>query len=403
MDSAIKAEQLGKCYRMYASPKGRLVEMLSFGRLTRHTPMWALRGVNIDVKPGESIGFIGENGAGKSTLLRLLCGATSPSSGTLTVRGRKAALLELGTGFHPEFSGRQNAFFNGILMGLKRADIERRIEEIKDFSELGDFFDRPVKTYSSGMVVRLGFSIATSVDPDVLIVDEALSVGDEHFQKKSLDRMLQFRKRGKTIAFVSHSMYHVRQICDRACWIHAGGVRVEGPVDAVIGAYDQHNLQRDGLAQSSDEKKLPQAPQMEGRPRVVACHLETLGGEKTDHIACGEGVRLVMEYDAGSAGAGLHMGFYLDQRHEATGATLTLFGHTTRGDGLSPVTAPAGRAVAEFPSLPFRAGSYQFVAGILDDTGCLLYDMVHIPFSITANAEVYGLMQTPHRWDVKGR
>ncbi|KAB2823998.1 MAG: ABC transporter ATP-binding protein, partial [Candidatus Dadabacteria bacterium] len=233
--SAVTADNLTKAYRIYRSPAERLKEIVL--RRSFHTDFVALDSVSFLMEPGDTLGIIGENGAGKSTLLKILAGTIRPTSGVLYTSGRTAALLELGAGFNPELTGHENIYLNAYLMGLTREDIDRRKADIVSFAELGDFISRPVKTYSSRMYVRLAFSIATSVDPDILIIDEALSVGDEYFQKKCIDRMMDFRARGKTILFCSHSMYHVQELCTRAIWLDRGRVRKEGETGKVILEY----------------------------------------------------------------------------------------------------------------------------------------------------------------------
>ena len=213
MDIAVRADELSKQYDIYRRPVDRLLEILT--RRARHTVFPALQDVTFEVERGETIGIIGQNGAGKSTLLKLLCGIARPTSGTLSTTGTIASILELGTGFHPEFSGRDNAALNAAILGLSSAEVRRRLPAIIEFSELGAFIDRPVKTYSSGMYMRLAFSVAVNVDPDILVIDEALAVGDGHFQKKCIDKIREFQDQQKTILFCSHALYYISSICRR--------------------------------------------------------------------------------------------------------------------------------------------------------------------------------------------
>jgi ABC-type polysaccharide/polyol phosphate transport system ATPase subunit len=236
-DFMIRAQKLCKTYRLYDRPVDRLKEWLSGGRRKLHREVRGLVDVDFTVPRGKAIGIVGSNGAGKSTLLKLLTGTTLPTSGTFEVRGKVAALLELGTGFHPAFSGLENIYLNGIVNGFTRKEVAAREREIVEFSELGDFIHQPIRTYSSGMVMRLAFSIATAIDPEVLIIDEILAVGDLHFQKRCIDRITNFRRSGKTILFCSHSLYHVEEICDRTVWIKDGRVEMEGESSAVVRAY----------------------------------------------------------------------------------------------------------------------------------------------------------------------
>ncbi len=207
------------------------------GRKLVYRELLALDHVNIELKRGESLGIIGRNGAGKSTLLKVIARVLRPTEGRVWIRGRVAPLINLGAGFHPELSGRENILLNGAILGFSPKEMERRMESIVDFSELAAFIDAPLRTYSSGMVVRLGFAIASDVDPDVLIIDEVLGVGDEAFQKKCHERMTKFRQQGASILFVSHAMEKVREVCDQAIWIDAGRVAASGTAEDAIHSY----------------------------------------------------------------------------------------------------------------------------------------------------------------------
>ena len=250
MISSIEIINLSKTYRIYRKPSDRLKEFIY--RKSFHKAFYALSGLSLNVLKGESIGIVGYNGAGKSTLMKIVAGTLRPTSGELNVRGRVAALLELGAGFHKDFTGRQNIWMNASLMGLKKEEIRKKEETIIDFSELDEFIDRPIKTYSSGMVMRLAFSIATSVDPDILVIDEALSVGDHYFQKKCIDRMMNFKKSHKTLLFCSHSMHLVNQLCDRAMWVDGGCIKKLGPAMDVTADYENYGRKKssEGLAKT---------------------------------------------------------------------------------------------------------------------------------------------------------
>ena len=237
-EHSVSVKGLSKSYRVYPSSKARLAEMLFLGKKKFHRDFWALKDISFDIESGEIFGIIGANGAGKSTLLKILAGISSQSSGTMDIKGKVSALLELGAGFHPEFTGRDNLYMNGALLGFSKEELDGMYDEIVDFAELWDFMDMPVKTYSSGMYVRLGFSIATSVNPDILIIDEALSVGDEYFQKKCVDRMKSFMDRGKTLVFVSHNLGLISRICGRSLWLDEGTVKAYGETREVLEKYD---------------------------------------------------------------------------------------------------------------------------------------------------------------------
>ena len=238
MSGELAVSGLGKSYRRYARPWHRLCEWAAGGRLVWHETFWALRGVTFRVASGESVGIVGLNGAGKSTLLKILTGTTQPTEGQVQLGGRVAALLELGMGFHPDFSGRQNVMMAGQLMGLPVREIARMMPDIEAFAEIGEYIDQPIRTYSTGMGVRLAFSVATAARPEVLIVDETLSVGDAYFQHKCIRRIKEFREAGTTILFVSHDPTAVKTLCGRALLLDGGRLIQDGPPDLVLDHYN---------------------------------------------------------------------------------------------------------------------------------------------------------------------
>src|SRR6266404_1032241 len=242
MIPAITLTSVTKVYRRYsgkqfATLKSALLQRSILRDLQPSETFPALKNVSFKVAKGSTFGVIGRNGSGKSTALKLVAGITKPTSGTVKVDGRISALIELGAGFHPEISGRENVFINGIMLGLSKRDIEQRFDDIVDFAELREFIDAPVKTYSSGMYMRLGFAVAINVDPDVLLVDEVLAVGDEGFTHKCLDKFGEFRRRGKTILLVTHSLPLVERFCDEAIWLDGGRALAHGDPKRVVGAY----------------------------------------------------------------------------------------------------------------------------------------------------------------------
>ncbi len=238
MSDAIVVQNLGKSYKQYPNEWARLREWITPGNHSYHHTHWVLRDIAFSVKPGEALGIIGINGAGKSTLLKMLTGTTEPSSGTIAISGQVAALLELGMGFHPEFTGRQNVYMSGQLLGLTAKHIEQLMPQIEAFAGIGEYIDQPVRVYSSGMQVRLAFSVATAVRPDILIVDEALSVGDIEFQHRSLDRIRQFQKQGTTLLIVSHDKQMIMSLCDRAILLHQGTIAMSGEPEVVADYYN---------------------------------------------------------------------------------------------------------------------------------------------------------------------
>src|SRR5437870_8937875 len=242
---AVRVSDLSKCYHIYDRPPDRLKQSVlpKLQRLIRKPPrqyyraFWALKDVSFEVKKGESVGIIGRNGSGKSTLLQLICGTLSPTSGSVETNGRVAALLELGAGFNPEFTGRENVYMNGAVLGLSQEEIDARFDDIAAFADIGDFIDQPVTTYSSGMYVRLAFAVSINVQPEILLVDESLSVGDIYFQQRCMRKIRQMKQEGKTIVFVSHDMAAVKNLCDSALWLEHGEIRELGPPDDVVGQY----------------------------------------------------------------------------------------------------------------------------------------------------------------------
>lgn len=247
--NAVEFRGVSKSYAIYDQPGDRLKELLSFQRVKAHKDFWALHDVSFEVRRGETFCIVGENGSGKSTMLQIVAGILQPTTGTAAVHGRVSALLELGAGFNPEFSGRDNVYLNGAILGLSKRQIDERFEEIASFAEIGDFLDQPVKTYSSGMVVRLAFAVAINVDPEVLLVDEALAVGDIYFRQRCMRKVHELRARGVTILFVSHAVSDVKALGDRVLWLDRGRVRELGEPDRVISKYLAAMTEKDSAYQ----------------------------------------------------------------------------------------------------------------------------------------------------------
>lgn len=240
----IRVDHLSKRYWLKGSAPRTFQQALAqiAGAISQRTPFWALQDVSFNVNSGETVGIIGQNGAGKSTLLRLVCGLGHPTSGRTRVDGRVAALLELGVGFHPHLTGRENLYVSAIVSGLRRVEVDKRFDDIVQFAEIEQFIDQPLRTFSLGMQMRLAFSVAVHVDPDVLIIDEALAVGDAHFQQKCVHRIEDFRRQGKTMLIVSHDMDMIRRFCSRAIWLQHGQIIIDGPAPKVTTAYEDAQL-----------------------------------------------------------------------------------------------------------------------------------------------------------------
>lgn len=399
--TVLRADGLGKEYLLYDSPRQRLLSLVS-SRVARRS-QWALRDVGFELRRGQCMGVVGDNGAGKSTLLKLIAGTLQPSAGQLTRVGRVTAILELGAGFHPEFTGRENLYFGGSLIGFTQAQMAQLEPSIIEFSELGEAIDRPVKTYSSGMAVRLAFALVTAVEPDVLIVDEALAVGDQHFQKKCVERIEAFRSSGCTILFCSHSLYHVRQLCDVALWLDAGQQRACGPTERVLAAYESHVRAQDrkteGAASASERNALAatQAPVLgaERRGAIVSVRVAGLGEGDAPLLP---GPDLSVSIEARVAGDEQpQMGVMLEQAH-GVGITVA----ATHVDRARPVRGADGvwRATVTFPDLPLHSGLYVLSAYLADSQALVMYDEWHHcqVFSWENPTLVPGLVQLPHHW-----
>lgn len=245
MSKALQVERVSKLYRIYERPNDRLKEMLTRGRWKRHREFWALHEISFEIEPGTTTGIIGPNGSGKSTLLQLITGTLEPTHGNIYHEGRIAALLELGAGFNPEFTGIENVYLNTALLGFSRSETEKRLPDIERFAEIGDFIHQPVKTYSSGMYIRLAFAIAVSADPEILIIDEALAVGDTIFQHRCLRRIKQMQESGATILFVSHDPHAVRALCSRAILLNGGRMEADGAPSDVLNRYQKLIMSRE--------------------------------------------------------------------------------------------------------------------------------------------------------------
>lgn len=268
-DIAIKVDGLSKCYHIYDKPRDRLSQMFARGGKQYFREFWAVKDVSFEIRKGETVGIVGRNGSGKSTLLQMICGTLNPTNGSISTNGRVAALLELGSGFNPEFTGRENVYLNAAVLGLSKEETDSRYEDIVAFSEIGDFINQPVKTYSSGMMVRLAFSVAINVDPQILIVDEALSVGDELFQRKCYSRIEEIKSAGATILFVSHSGAAIIELCDRAILMDSGERLSVGYPKYIVGCYQKILYAPKGRAELIKDE-IRRALGLEGDPKEVA-------------------------------------------------------------------------------------------------------------------------------------
>lgn len=392
---AIQAENLGKTYDLYDRPIHRLLHSL-FPRRFQGQEFVALQGVSFTLKRGEVLGVIGHNGAGKSTLLQLICGTLKPSSGSLQVKGRIAALLELGAGFNPEFTGRENIFLSGAIFGLSLAEIEAKYDEIVAFSGVEAFIDQPVKTYSSGMFVRLAFAIATSVNPEILVIDEALSVGDGAFARKSFDRIMAMREAGATILFCSHSMYHIESICDRALWLERGHVRLVGRPDEVTRCYLGDQLS----ASAAPETAQPAPTVLAGQARILKIEASS-GAQRGNRLTLRsrqDELRVQVDFCFDEDLQLPSVSFGLE-----TAAGVAVSSGGTLFDQVQPIKTSPGRATAtlRFPCLPLMKGNYRLTIFLGCERAIHLYDqaLYCVDIKMEHEGNEQGLCFLPHCWN----
>lgn len=390
------ASGLSKKYKIYPTPFHRIREGLSITRKTFHKEVWALKGISFEVMPGRALGVVGSNGAGKSTLLKVLSGTSLPTTGTFQISKKVASLLELGTGFHSEFTGRDNIFLNASVMGFSRKEIRAKLNDIIDFTELGGAIDQPVRTYSSGMVMRLGFSVATAIDPDVLIVDEILAVGDMHFQKKCVDRIFSFRNQGKTIILCSHSLYDIRQVCDEVLWLKNG--RVEAHGDPLEVTTDYAAFERSLNVDDKKDRADPAQSQEDDPPRLDMVMVYDQNGEEASQLSTGLPLTLALEYHVPRTWKGtLYCAFGIWD------AQNTLMGIASTGHEKVDTPGKSGgrfRAVAQVPRIPLIEGEFTVVGYLYDDKCLHMYD--HMLFDgklrFTPSVGQLGQMSFGHTW-----
>lgn len=400
--AAIRIQDLSKQYRRYSmggisTIKDLFVKgFLGRERVARDT-FWALKDVNMAVPEGTTVGLIGPNGSGKSTLLKLITGILKPTAGSISVNGRISALIELGAGFHPEFTGRENVYLNGAMLGMSKAEISDRFDEIVGFAELEEFIDAPVKTYSSGMYMRLGFAVAVAIEPDVLLVDEILAVGDESFQHKCLRRINEIQDRGRTILFVSHDLSKVEKLCHMVAWLDHGALRMAGEPQAVIDAYLAE-------VEKADERALRAVNKATEHQRWGTREVEIMGVRMLD----ARGAERVI-FESGEP-AGIEIAYRADQRVEDPVFGIGLFrsdglqcyGSNTDIDGLT-VPHVEGEGTVRFvaDSLDLLAGEY-----LLD---CAVHRRDHHPydyhvrlyrFAVRSEIKDSGVFRPSHRWEI---
>ena len=369
MAASVKVDNVWKWFRVYHQRAHTLKETL-LARRSKYSEFWALKAVSFDVRPGEMLGIIGPNGSGKSTLLKCIAKIISPNVGSIEVKGSLSSLLELGTGFHPELSGRENIYLSGSILGLRRSEIDRKLDDIIGFSGLGEFIDTPLKNYSSGMTARLAFSVAISINPDVLLLDEVLAVGDEEFQLKCFDYISGLRRAGKTIVFVSHSLPSVRRLCSKVIWLEKGVVRAYGDTDAVVGLYQSH-VRR---AQSEQPGGKSEGSRWGNQKiRIVDLKLLSPDGEPVENIQTGDPVNMCLRFESDIEAEKVVPTIRI---HSAeTGACVTGINSFTNPDPkMFSVSPGKGQFVYRCRRLPLWRGQYLVTVGLGDELGSITYD-----------------------------
>ena len=428
--AVISLEGVGKTYKRFAKPSDRFWQAVwpsafrSAGQTAsaEANEFVALAPLNLQVQRGEALGLIGRNGAGKSTLLQMVCGTLNPSSGSVVVNGKIGALLELGAGFNPEFTGRENVYLAAAVMGFSGAETDALYESIVEFSGIREFIDQPVKTYSSGMYVRLAFSIATSANPDILVIDEALSVGDGAFAKKSFERIMQLKAQGTTVLFCSHSMYQVESFCDRALWLDHGQVQMQGPASKVVAAYADSLREESKSSSSATLASVRASGSLGGASNTLdgidtsdvstAASAAALGVARITNIEVSVdgqtgreleavslqsdvSIRVQFESDPALPCPTFATGFALPDGQIFTSA-YTLF------DGIAIERDAQGRgqATVVFEKLPLMKGRFSIGAYLFDERALHVYDVVlQAATVVVTQAGVHqGFVQLPHRW-----
>ena len=385
----VETRDLGKSYPLVFRSRDRMRALwhLLIGR-GRAQSVDVLKGVNLRVHRGESLGLIGENGAGKSTLLKLLSGVLTPSTGTVSVNARVGALLELGAGFHPEYSGRDNIALAAALYGLDAEETRAKLPEIVAFADIGRYIDEPVKHYSSGMVVRLGFAIVASLKPDLLITDEVLAVGDESFQKKCVRWIEDYLQSGGTLILVSHSMYHVQKLCRQACWLKAGEVAASGDVYTVTQAYHAYQESKSAPAAPARETILNQKPEF----HLLDLSLNDAASEQV--LAQGDALRVRARVHSREGRAPVIV--FGIVRVDGT----PVYGVSSEMDGVRPRRESENVYSAEivFPELPLLPGAYRVKAHPLDPEAVRLFDTLECGLTISGQSREFGLVRLRHAW-----
>ncbi len=406
---AISASKLSKCYQLYQHPKDRLKQFLWphnwWGSRQFYRELWALHNIDLTVMPGEVVGIVGQNGSGKSTLLQLVCGTLTPTQGEVQVNGRVAALLELGAGFNPDFTGRENVLMSAAIMGFSQSEIADRIEDIINFSGVRDFIDQPVKTYSSGMYVRLAFSVAINVDPDILVIDEALSVGDGAFARKSFDRIMQMRDAGKTILFCSHSLFQVESLCSRAVWINQGKIILDGESAQVVSAYqtflDQsmtHSIPETSSIHSDDPGFSRNHTSGSARLEKVKLLADGINTQHAIITSSQSGIKLWITFASDPSLPCPNVGMTIQAKD---GRTITSAATWEDQFSVQRNFEGYGQICLRLDHIPLLKGEYQISVYLLCERGIHLYDAAESVaiLQVKQVGRLQGYFSIPHQWE----
>ena len=378
---AAKVEGLYKIYPVYENPIDRLKELVVSGE--RHRKFTALTDIGFVLEKGSTLGIVGENGAGKSTLLQIIAGTLEPTSGTIEKNGDVLGLLELGLGFHDEFSGRENVFLYGDLLGIPRSTLVEKLEEIVDFSELWDSIDQPLKTYSTGMKVRLAFSLIASLNPDILIIDEALAVGDQYFQMKCVEKIRELKERGRSIIFSSHNSYLVNLFCDEVIWLKGGAVEMRGDPHQVIAAYDNYQWKKGHDNQGQKEAK-----------ELPATYIESVKILNGSEITTGD--NLVFQIGIRSKNLALQYHVMVSLKVEPDWGVFATGTHMQN----QPPLEPGDREIkVEFPDIPLLGGYYYLHVRLFDKTGSvIIHERITDPFKVKKESLERGVTKLENNW-----
>ncbi|WP_338554867.1 ABC transporter ATP-binding protein [Paenibacillus sp. KS-LC4] len=396
-DPIISLRQISKSFKMYEKPIDRLKQVIM--RKNNYKEFWPLKNITLDIYRGQTVGIIGKNGSGKSTLLQIIAQTLTPTEGEININGRIAALLELGSGFNPEYTGRENAIMNGAINGFTSAQIEERMAAIEAFADIGEFMDQPVKTYSSGMYVRLAFSCAIHVDPDILIVDEALAVGDMQFQLKCIEKMKAFKEQGKTILFVSHDGYSIRNFCDEAIWLIDGQIHQRGDANSVTKDYE--DFMKHGLDSiESDEKALHDEERSSQVLTINKVEFRDGQGEYKKHFQFGEDIYIELDYQLHQSQQDLVGGIALFDKQGTY-----ICGLNTKLDKYKLSELPGSyKLILKYDKIALLPGTYSIDVGFFESSGLVRLDYKARYDSFRISSERYfaeGLTFFEHEWSLE--